>query len=60
MIFTNAKRSTLLGGKRRTNVINMGEPSRKKTDKLAKIGQHDTQLGRVAHVKQRGGGNPLI
>jgi len=53
-------RSTLLGGKRRTNGRNMGEPIRTTKGKLAGRGNHDAPLGRLVKVKKRGGENPLI
>jgi len=54
------KRSTLLGGKRRTNGSNMGEPIRTRQGKLVGRVEHNARLGRVVQVKKRGGGNPLI
>ena len=54
------RRSTLLGGKRRTNGSNMGEPIRTRKGKLAGRVEHDARLGRVVQVKTRAGGNPLI
>jgi len=54
------RRSTLLGGKRRTNGSNMGEPIRTGKEKLAGRVEHDARLGRVVQVKKGGAGNPLI
>ena len=54
------RRYTLLGGKRRTNGGNMGEPIRTRKEKLARRVEHDARLGRVVQVKKKGGGNPLI
>ena len=53
-------RSTLLGGGRRTNGSDMGEPIRTRKGKLAGRVEHDARLGRVVQVKEGGGGNPLI
>ena len=38
------RRSTLLGGKKRTNGSNMGEPIRTRKGKLTGRGKHDTRL----------------
>ena len=54
------RRSTLLGGERRTNGSNMGEPVRTRKEKLAGRVEHDARLGRVVQVGKRGAGNPLI
>ena len=50
----------LLGGKRRTNGSNMGEPIKTRKGKLAGRGKHDARLGCVVQVKKRGGANPPI
>jgi len=47
-------------GKRRTNGSNMGEPCKKRKEKLAGRVEHDARLGRVVQVRKRGGGNLLI
>ena len=54
------RRSTLLGGKRRTSGSNMGEPIRTRKGKMAGRGKRDARLGRVVQVKKGGGGNLLI
>jgi len=54
------RRSTFLGGGRRTNGSNMGEPIRTRKEKLAGRGKHDARLGRVVQVKKSGGENLLI
>ena len=50
------RRSPLLGGKRRTNGSNMGEPIKTRKGKLAGRGKHDARLGRVVQIKKRCGG----
>ena len=50
----------LLGGKRRTNGSNMGEPIRTRKGQLAGRVEQDARLGRVVQVKKRGGGNLLF
>jgi len=47
------RRSTLLGGERRTNGNNVGEPIRTRKGKLAGRVEHDARLGRVVQVKKR-------
>jgi len=47
------RRSTLLGGKRRTNGSNMGEPISTRKEKLAGRVEHDARLGRVVQVKKK-------
>jgi len=54
------RRSTLLGGKRRTNGSNRGEHIKKRKEKVAGRGKHDARLSCVVQVKKKGGGNPLI
>ena len=60
--FQLAGRGDLLfwGDKERTNGSNMGEPIRTRKEKLVGRVQHNARLGRVAQVKKRGGGNPII
>jgi len=50
----------LLGEKKRTNGVDMGEPIKTRKGKLAGRGKHDEQLRHVVQVKKRGRGNPLI
>ena len=49
-----------LGGERRTNGSNMGEPIRTRKGLLAGRVEHDARLGCVVQVNKRGGGTPLI
>jgi len=51
---SGTRRSTLLGGGRRTNSSNMGEPIRTLKEKLAGGVEHDAQLGRVVQVGKKG------
>ena len=46
------RRSTLLGGKRRTNGVNIGEPIRTRKGKLAERDKHDARLVWVVQVKK--------
>jgi len=56
----STRRSTLLGGGRRTNGSNMGESIRTRKGKLLKRGKHNARLGRVVQIKKRGKGNQFI
>jgi len=48
------RRSTPLGGKRRNNSSDMGEPIRTRKGKLAGKVEHDARLGHVVQDKKKG------